>query len=274
MVILTSNLGKKWHQVVDYLAFVKNALVCIILKINMFKLKLNKIKVLVTRPKDQANLLCHKIEAEGGEAVRFPVISILEIHNNNSNNQNNDFAIFISSNAVEKSLPNLYLSPQCQVFAVGKRTAETLKVAGITAFCPAPPFNSEALLEMPELQKIPVKKIVIFRGECGRELLAKTLQQRGAIVNYVNVYRRIQPPTPAKISPVDIITITSVQGLKHLLNMLEGQSWVKNTPLVVMSERIAVKAKGLGINAPIFVAASASDEGIFNAVLEAQTITP
>ncbi len=237
---------------------------------------LHEIKVLVTRPTNQAKLLCQMIEAEGGEAMRLPVIEIVEIEDKTPllNCNLNDFAIFISANAVEKALPSLDLPRQCQVLAVGKRTAETLKVAGITAHCPAPPFNSEALLEMPELQKIPGKKIVIFRGEGGRELLAKTLQQRGAIVNYVNVYRRIQPPTPAKISPVDIITVTSVQGLKHLLNMLEGQSWVKNTPLVVMSERIAVKAKKLGIHAPIFVAASASDEGIFNAVLEAQRITP
>ncbi len=237
-------------------------------------LKLAKIKVLVTRPAQQANLLCQMIEAQGGEAVRFPVIEIIEIPNKSAllNAKSNDFAIFISANAVEKALPNFDLSPQCQVFAVGKRTAETLKTSGITAHCPPPPFNSEALLEMPELQKAAIqnKQIVIFRGEGGRELLAKTLQQRGAIVNYVNVYRRIQPQNPTKINPVDIITITSVQGLKHLLNMLKGQTWVKNTPLVVISERIAIKAKKWGINAPIFIAASASDEGLFNAVLEAK----
>jgi uroporphyrinogen-III synthase len=235
--------------------------------------KLHKIKVLVTRPTHQAKLLCQMIEAEGGEAVRLPVIEIVEIADKtallNSNLNNNDFAIFISANAVEKALPSLDLPPQCKILAVGKRTAEKLKASGITALCPPPPFNSETMLEMPELQPAAIqgKKIVIFRGEGGRELLAKTLQQRGAIVNYVNVYRRIQPPTPAKISPVDIITITSVQGLKHLLNMLAGQTWVKNTPLVVMSERIAIKAKQWGINAPIFVATSASDEGLFNAVL-------
>ena len=237
-------------------------------------LKLNKIKVLVTRPAQQANLLCKMIEAEGGEAVRLPVIEIIEIPNKTAllNANSNDFAIFISANAVEKALPNLDLPPQCKVFAVGKRTAETLKASGITAHCPPPPFNSEALLEMPELQKVQGKKIVIFRGEGGRELLAKTLQQRGAIVNYINVYRRIQPPSPTKINPVDIITVTSVQGLKHLLNMLKGQTWVKNTQFVVMSERIAIRAREWGINAPIFIAISASDEGLFNAVLEAKLI--
>jgi len=236
--------------------------------------KLYGIKVLVTRPTNQAKLLCQMIEAEGGEAVRFPVIEIVEIEAKTPllNSNLNDFAIFISANAVEKALPNLNLPPQCQVFAVGKRTADKLKVSGITALCPPPPFNSEAMLEMPELQQAAIqgKNIVIFRGEGGRELLATTLQQRGAIVNYVNVYRRIQPPNPVNLNPVDIITVTSVQGLKHLLNMLEGQYWVKNTPLVVMSERIAVKAKEWGINAPVFVAASASDEGLFNAVLEAK----
>ena len=239
---------------------------------------LNNIKILVTRPKEQANVLCQMIEIAGGKAVRLPVIEIVAIENNtallNSNLKKSDFAIFISANAVEKALPNLDLPPQCQIIAVGKRTAEKLELSGIKALYPPPPFNSETLLEMPELQPAAIqgKKIVIFRGEGGREFLAKTLQQRGAIVNYVNVYQRIQPPAPAKINPVDIITITSVEGLKNLLNMLKWQTWVKNTPFVVISERIALKAKQWGINAPIFVAARASDEGIFNAVLEAKLI--
>jgi uroporphyrinogen-III synthase len=238
--------------------------------------KLNIIKVLVTRPQQSQARLCQMIEAEGCKAVCLPVIEIVAIADKTLllNCQLNDVAIFISANAVEKALPSLDLPPQCQVFAVGKRTAAKLKAWGITALCPPPPFNSETMLAMLELQKSAIqgKKITIFRGEGGRELLAKTLQQRGAIVKYINVYRRIQPSITTKISPVDIITITSVQGLKHLLTMLEGQAWVKNTPLVVISERIAIQAKQWGINAPIFVATSASDEGILNAVLEAKLI--
>jgi uroporphyrinogen-III synthase len=193
-----------------------------------------------------------------------------------------DIAIFISANAVEKALPTLLaqrsLPVQLQLVAVGKRTAKTLKAWGLTALCPAPPFNSEAVMAMPQMQPAAVqgKQIVIFRGEGGRELLAETLRQRGATVNYVNVYRRVQPPTPAWITDtqIDVLTVTSVEGLQNLFAMLDGQVWLRHTPLVVMSERIRSEAQELGIPAPIFVAPTASDEGLLSAVRQAASWSP
>jgi len=243
--------------------------------------KLNEIKVLVTRPAHQAEPLCQLIAAEGYEPVRLPVIEIVEIDDKtalldcSTHLDELDIAIFISANAVEKSLPTLLaqgpLSPQLQLIAVGKRTANTLKTWGLSARSPKPPFNSEAMLDMPEMQTVQGKNIVIFRGEGGRELLAKTLLQRGAVVNYINVYRRVQPPTPTGINEVriDIITVTSVEGLHHLLAMLAGQSWLYHTPLVVMSERIRAAAQEQGVQAPIFVAPTASDQGLLEAVRQA-----
>jgi uroporphyrinogen-III synthase len=244
--------------------------------------KLNKIKVLVTRPAHQSENLCRLIEAEGGQPVRLPVIEVVEIDdksallNCRAHLDELDIALFISANAVDNSLPTLLaqtkLPPQLQLIAVGKRTAETLKTWGLTALTPAPPFNSEAVLKMPQMQTTAVqgKNIIIFRGEGGRELLAQTLRQRGATVNYINVYRRIQPPAPAWITDtqIDIITVTSVEGLQNLFAMLDGQPWLRHTPLVVMSERIRAKAQKLSIQAPILVAPSASDEGLLNAILQ------
>ncbi len=229
---------------------------------------LSGIKVLITRPAHQSEHLCQLIAKEGGVPVRLPVIDIVDIDNKNMTCRKVDIAIFISANAVEKTLPTLGL-PTCQVIAVGKRTAKTLKDWGVIALCSAPPFNSETVLAMPQLQSIAGKKIVIFRGEGGRELLADSLRQRGAIVNYINVYRRVQSATPKWLAhtKIDIITVTSVEGLKNLLAMLNGH--LKNTPLVVMSTRISVEAEKLGIQAPIFVAPNASDEGLLKAVLKA-----
>jgi uroporphyrinogen-III synthase len=243
---------------------------------------LSGIKVLVTRPVHQSEPLCKLIAAEGGQAIRLPVIEIVEMDDKKALldcrelMDDLDIAIFISANAVEKTLPTLlaHFSSQLQLFAVGKRTTEILKNWGLTVLCPAPPSNSEALLEMPQLQSVQGKNIVIFRGEGGRELLAETLRQRGALVNYVNVYRRIQPPAPAWITQVDIITVTSVEGLRHLLMMLEKQAWVRHTPLVVMSKRIRAEAEKLGIQAPIFVAPTASDEGLLMAIQEVDVINP
>lgn len=54
-------------------------------------------------------------------------------------------------------------------------------------------YNSEALLDLSELQHVSQKNIVIIRGENGRNTLANTLEKRGAKVNYQDVYRRDIP---------------------------------------------------------------------------------
>jgi len=246
-------------------------------------MNLSGIKILVTRPVHQSEHLCQLIANEGGKPIRLPVIEVVEIKPNRAlldcrtHLDDLDIAIFISANAVEKTLPILLapgqLPPQLQLVAVGKHTAETLQTWGLTALCPAPPFNSEAMLEMPLLQSVMVqgKNLVIFRGEGGRELLAETLRKRGATVNYVNVYRRIQPHVPAWVTDVqvDMITITSVEGLHNLLAMLSVQTWIRHTPFIVMSQRIRAEAKKLGVQAPIFVSQMANDEGLLSAIQQA-----
>ncbi len=240
------------------------------------------LKILITRPIHQSEHLCQLIEAQGGQSIRLPTIEIVEVADKSAllaccqQLDELDIVIFISANAVEKTLPILLtqrtLPPSLQVIAVGKATAETLAAWGITTLSAAPPFNSEAVLAMPLLQAevIAGKKIVIFRGEGGRELLADTLRQRGATVDYVSVYSRTQPSVPAwAIQPIDIITVTSREGLQNLLNMLAGQVWVRQTPLVVMSQRILIAAQKWGVQAPIFVAAQASDEGLVASLLQA-----
>ncbi len=235
---------------------------------------LNKLKVLVTRPVHQADSLCKLIEYQGGQAIRLPVIKIIDCNNNWQayNFDSFDIAIFISSNAVEKTLSNIVLPTKLQLFAVGKSTAATLQKLGLTALCPAPPFNSETLLLMPQLQTIINKQIVIFRGKEGRELLAESLRKRKAKVQYISVYQRLKPPNPTQNIYADITIITSGEGLKNLLAMLPKSEWIRQNPMVVISERLAQKAKQLGIQAPILVAPTASNDGLLIAVLQAANI--
>ena len=240
---------------------------------------LHNLKILVTRPARQAERLCTLLKTYGGEPLHLPTIEIVDVENNHSLHTcrltSYDVVIFISSNAVEKAVPTLLAQqsfpPSLLVVAVGQRTFESLKDHGISALCPVPPFNSEQVLMMPQLQEIQGQHMVIFRGEGGRELLAETLRQRGATVQYINVYRRVQPSLPAWITTeqIDIITVTSGEGLQNLFTMLEQQSWIRHTPLVVMSQRLVEIAHQLGVQAPIFIAPAAGDEGLVHAVLQA-----
>ena len=243
------------------------------------------ISVLVTRPAHQADRLCQLIEAAGGRAVRFPVIDIeppadpQALRTLLEDIAGYDLAIFVSANAVEFALAALGkqgLPSSLQRAAVGKATAKALASQGYPPqIVPAEPYNSEALLALPELHSVQGKQIIIFRGEGGRELLAETLTARGARVSYAECYRRLRPqPDLAPLLAVWhnnaplVVVATSNEGLQNLFDMLAPQHTesLRATPLVVISKRAAVLAQSLGFKRQIEVAQSASDEAIMAAL--------
>ena len=246
--------------------------------------------VLVTRPAHQAQHLCALIEAEGGRAIAFPVLEIQDLKDNSAvmrlleRLDEFDIAIFISANAVIKAM-DLILSQRdwpshLQIAVVGARTAEALQEYGVTVdICPEEKFNSEALLALPEMCAIKNKKVVIFRGEGGRELLADTLRQRGADIEYAEVYRRGKPADTPGHAPlnladllmtdkINIIVVTSNEGLRNLWELAgaAGQEMLTHMPLAVMSARIAAVAQELGVKYPVLVAPEANDEGLLAAI--------
>jgi uroporphyrinogen-III synthase len=247
---------------------------------------LKGVRVLVTRPRDQAEHLAHLIEQQGGEAIRFPVIEIAEpkdtraLHAVIGRLDRFALAIFISPNAVNRAM-NLILArgglpAALRVACVGRGSARELKHFGIeNIIVPQGRFDSEALLELPELQQVKGKRIVIFRGEGGRELLGDTLKVRGAEIEYAECYRRTHPN--ADVTPllqrwtrgeIDIVSLTSVDGLRNLFDMLgpAGQPRLARTPVIVVSTRMAEVCHELGFKTEPLVAAQASDEAVLEAI--------
>jgi uroporphyrinogen-III synthase len=249
---------------------------------------LDGIHVVVTRPAHQAEPLCELIEQQGGQAIRFPVLEIVEPRDHDAlfaiidRLANFDLAIFISPNAVHRAL-NLIdarggLPPALAIAAVGRASAKALAQHGCTAvITPQQKFDSEALLTMGELQQVTGKRIVIFRGEGGRELLADTLRARGAQVDYAECYRRAKPDTDVNPllqhwvrNEVDIIIVTSNEGLHNLYELVGelGRQWLMKTPLVVVSERTAELARQMGFTQPSIIATKASDDALLQALID------
>jgi uroporphyrinogen-III synthase len=240
--------------------------------------------LVVTRPAHQAETLCQAIEQAGGHVIRFPTIEIQPPSDRAKLNaqlkqlKQFDVAIFISANAVYQTIANLN---KCDVWpkglstaAVGQATAKALKCCHITADIVAPePYNSEALLSTPQLEDVGDKKILIIRGEGGRESLAQTLRQRGAKVEYMEVYRRGIPQ--AEVSPIFdawdndekiAFIVTSNEGLQNLLLLLKTeQQNLLQSDLIVISQRTVEKAHSLGFAKPPFLAKAASDEALLSA---------
>lgn len=248
---------------------------------------LQGLHILVTRPTHQAGAFKQLIEQAGATAHLIPLIEIqsLELIAEflEKINQPNAYQliIFISTNAVEHGLTILprSLLTIAQLGAIGKATAATLRAHGLYAkFVPEAGFRSEDFLALPDLQQLDGQRVLIVRGLGGRELLAQTLQQRGAQVDYADVYKRICPPSSVQrlkqlqqSTPLDIIALTSSEGLYYLAETCTDAAW-HAIPLLVGSQRTALEAQALGFQR-LIVAENPSDSAMFTALLRWQGIT-
>jgi uroporphyrinogen-III synthase len=241
--------------------------------------------ILITRPAHQADGLAAKVHAAGGIPFLFPVLEILDPKDQGSllnivaRLDEFDLAIFISPNAVNKAMSLIGtkrpLPPKLKVAAVGQGTVRELRNFGVDeVIAPAMRFDSEALLDMDDLQQVGGKRVVVFRGDSGRELLGDELLKRGAVLEYAECYRRVKPNTDTAPllrawanNEMSAITITSSEGLRNLFDMVgkSGQAWLKTTPLFVSHARIAQTATELGLTHVILT--PAGDKGLLQGLL-------
>lgn len=222
--------------------------------------------IVVTRPTGQAVHLAEALAELGAKPVLFPVLAIEALDDPAPlldaaiRLDGYDLAVFVSPNAVDHALGPILARRAwpagLRAATVGRSSEQALARHGIReVIAPRDRFDSEALLELPELAQVAGWKVVVFRGDGGRELLGETLAQRGARVDYVTSYRRgipRQSPEPLlklwNDGRLDAVTATSSEGLRNLHAMVGklGQSWLRATPLFVPHARIAGQAADLG----------------------------
>ncbi|WP_222910558.1 uroporphyrinogen-III synthase [Pseudomonas sp. DNDY-54] len=142
-------------------------------------------------------------------------------------------------------------------FSVGAATGAILKEHGLNAYWPDVGDDSEALLALPRLAEaldVTSPRVLILRGEGGRELIAETLHQRGVLVDKLELYRRYLPDYPPGIlaqtlrsERLNAVVVSSGQGLQSLRE-LAGSDWtaLRELPLFVPSPRVAEMATTLG----------------------------
>ncbi|NCF24927.1 MAG: uroporphyrinogen-III synthase [Gammaproteobacteria bacterium] len=214
--------------------------------------RLDGVSVLVTRPAGQSGELVSAIEAAGGRSIIFPVIEIVprspqDIASDLAGLPDPDIVVFVSRNAVEHGLA---WSGDGAIAAVGPATAAAIEAAArVVDIRPASGFDSESLLAEPALTEVRGKTIRIIRGIGGRELLARTLRDRGASVDYLEVYARHAPNYPeTEIASVvreleagDIaVVVMSVESFHNLVALLpvSGRRALAKARLVTPAARV------------------------------------
>jgi uroporphyrinogen-III synthase len=239
--------------------------------------------IVITRPARQSEGLAREIAALGGNPLIFPAIVILPpadeaaLRAVQRDLARYDIAIFVSANAVEYGVGDPATWPsRILTLAPGPGTAAALAHLGIAnVHIPATTMDSEGLLALPELAAVAGKRVVIFRGDTGRELLKGALEAGGAIVTQVECYCRARPESGAaglveawRERRIDAVTLTSSEGLDNLWAILgaEGQAYFAATPTFVPHPRIAEHARAFGL-AEVIVTPPA-DAGLLASLLE------
>jgi len=272
------------------------------------KASLQGVCVFNTRPDAQAEKWRQALQAAGAEVLRLPLMAIEPVTETAAEQAIKDrilsladyqHAIFVSQNAAFFGLQWLdqywpQLPYRTQFYAVGSATAARLTDYGCQVIEPDNTMNSEALLALPSLQSLTHEKIMIFRGCGGRPLLAEQLRQRGAQVDYCELYHRVFPRTEAlkrllSLSMVDLsqsdakaIALHSGEALQNWNQLLQdfvqtqemnnnqrqlpyNLDHLRGISLVVPGQRVAQLAQGLGFTR-ILIAENASDQAMLQAL--------
>ena len=243
--------------------------------------------ILVTRPSPQSEELVRRLRALGRVAWSFPLIEFTPGRELNQLAQSlnalgdGDLIFVLSQHAVryahgQLQQQHLAWPTPPRYFAIGRTTALALhQVSGIDVRYPLDREISEVLLQLPELQNIAGKKALILRGNGGRELIADTLTARGADVTLCECYQRCaihydgaQEAMRWQSRGISTIVVTSGEMLQQLWTLTPPwyrESWLLHCRLLVVSERIAKRAREMGWQ-DIQVADSADNDALLRAL--------
>ncbi|MBU6960520.1 uroporphyrinogen-III synthase [Pseudomonas sp. CVAP len=224
-------------------------------------------RLLLTRPSDDSAMLTDILAEKGIFSSSLPLLEIEPIPVSETMREviqgmDRYCAVIVVSKPAARigvDLLDRYCSQSLRLkwFSVGAATAQILQDHGLDVSFPVEGDDSEALLELTPLREAiarPDARVLIMRGEGGRELLAERLREQGASVDYLELYRRGLPryaegalPERIRAERLNGVVVSSGQGFEHL-RQLAGSAWpeLARLPLFVPSPRVAEMALAAG----------------------------
>ena len=236
--------------------------------------------VVLTRPEGDNSRLESTLAAQGYDTYIQPLLRIASLPESELPDPpdltGDDLCIFISANAARMGLPTLMggmVENGIVSFAVGPRTANVLEAEGLPVIVPEQ-MDSEGLLALPELSDVHGRRVVIVKGEGGREVLARELEAKGALVEEYICYRRESALVDSDTFCASLLDYEKIifqansgqtlAALTTVLEQCEGASFLQQC-VIVPSQRVADDARNLGWQR-VAVADNASDEAFLAAL--------
>lgn len=228
--------------------------------------------LLVTRPRPQCAAWLARLAALGVRAAALPLIEILPARDPSpvvaawAALPAADLAVFVSPNAVEQFFAHGRAWPaQTLAACVGPGSAQALAAHGVPPGLIVQPAPDAASLDSEHLweQLSPRRdwrgaRVLLLRGDGGREWLAEQLAAAGAHVEAVTVYHRAAPRFDAGEQALLDAALAHPQAYAWLFSSAEAVAHLRGRQLsgqraIATHPRIAQAARAAGF-APVVLA--------------------
>lgn len=241
-------------------------------------------RVVVTRPRLQADGFVDGLRVAGFEPVCFPVIEIRPMEDDSALRaalaelDRYDWVVFTSVNGVEVVFDCLPAGARLpRVAAIGPKTARALQARGVEPQFVPDEYVAESIL--PGLGNVHGKRILLPRAEIARKALPDAIRAAGGTADEIAVYRTL----PAQVEPaalealrtgVEWITFTSPSTVENFIEVLRlngldpfGLAGLPRIACIGPITERAAQAAGFNVK---LVADEYTAEGLIRALKDAQ----
>jgi uroporphyrinogen III methyltransferase / synthase len=198
-------------------------------------------RVVVTRPRGQADSLADLLEDRGAEVIPFPTIAIepppdpRPLERAVAGAAGYDWIVFTSANGVEAFFARFAATERdvrelaaVRLAAIGPETAARLERRLLRPAVVPADYRAEGLLDALGADDVRGRRVLLPRAAGARPVLPEELRRRGADVTEVEAYRA-EPPADANVDPlrvaleasaIDAVTFTSSSTVRNFVGLV------------------------------------------------------
>ena len=208
-------------------------------------------RIVVTRPRAQAEELVAPLRERGADVVVCPLIRIEPIAFQ-VDAAAFDWIVFTSVNGAEAFVQGVAAAPRAAVACVGSTTAALARKLGFDVRAVPQDFVGDAIVDaMTVFGSLDQKRVLLARAAHTENNLAQLLERQGALVEDLPVYRTVADDAGLSLleqriaaDDVDVITFTSSSAVRHFARRINT---VGRARVVVIGPMTANTAEGLGV---------------------------
>lgn len=229
-------------------------------------------RVLLTRAVGRGGELAARLQQAGCTALQVPCLVIEPLEFPHQPTEIADLDTFAAVIVVSPAAAALFRElvetywpqwPQGPAWlATGRATAAPLRAVepALEVHVPGPAEeDASGVLRLPQLQEVSDQRVLLVKGIGGRPELGEELQQRGACLRELALYRRACPQEQAPVlqdllreSPPEVAVALSGDTLDNLVRLAGGlASRLRKVPICVPGERLERQARELGFDTVI-----------------------